>query len=164
MGQHPTAESKSILSEKTDTELVKGARNKDTHKGLSKPQLQAQKMSRQSYIAIHEDIKEELRKGNYKVNIAPSDLFDIGGHKSFDMTHQLFIQHKGEFILMFNGKFDLCDPLQKDLMWLYSLCNFLFSIPLLYPRELQCSFVLTSSGPVVVVWTVLYVCLCFLLL
>jgi hypothetical protein len=36
--KHPTAESKAILSEKTDTELVKGARNKDTHKGLSKPE------------------------------------------------------------------------------------------------------------------------------
>jgi anti-sigma28 factor (negative regulator of flagellin synthesis) len=78
---HPAAESKAILSEKTDTELVKGARNKDTHKELSKPQLQAQKMSRQSYITIHEDIKEELRKGNYKVNIAPSDLVDFGGQK-----------------------------------------------------------------------------------
>jgi hypothetical protein len=109
----PDAESKIILSEKTDTELVKGARNKDTHKGLSKPQLQAQKMSKQSYITIHEDIKEELRKGNYEVNIAPSDLVDFGGQKSFDMTHQLFIQHKGEFILMLNGRFDLCDPLPE---------------------------------------------------
>jgi hypothetical protein len=109
----PAAESKAILSEKTDTVLVKGARNKDTHKGLSKPQLQTQKMSTQSYITIHEDIKEELRKGKYKVNIAPSDLVDFGGQKSFDMTHQLFIQHKGEFILMFNGRFDLCDPLRE---------------------------------------------------
>ena len=111
--KHPAPESKAISSEKTDTELVKGARSKDTHKGLSKPQLQAQKMSKQSYITIHEDIKEELRKGNCKVNIAPSDLVDFGGHKSFDMTHQLFIQHKGEFILMLNGQFDLCDPLPE---------------------------------------------------
>jgi hypothetical protein len=51
--KHPAAESKAILSEKTDTELVKGARNKE-----------------------------------------------------------------------------------QDLMGLYSLCNSLFSIPLLYPREL----------------------------
>jgi len=107
------AKRKAILSEKTDTALVKGARNKDTHKGLSKPQLQAQKMSKQSCIAIDEGIKEELRKGNYKVNIAPSDLVDFGGQKSFDMTHQLFIQHKGEYILMFNGRFDLCDPLPE---------------------------------------------------
>jgi anti-sigma28 factor (negative regulator of flagellin synthesis) len=73
---------KTSPSQKTDTKLVKGARNKDTHTELSKPQLQAQKMSKQSYITIHEDIKEELRKGNYKVNIAPSDLVDFGGQKS----------------------------------------------------------------------------------
>jgi hypothetical protein len=70
-------------------------------------------MSKQSYITIHEDIKKELRKRNYKVNIAPSDLVDFGGQKSFDMTHQLFIQQKGEFILMFNGKLDFCDPLPE---------------------------------------------------
>ena len=111
--KHSAAESKAMLSEKTDTELVKGTRNKDTDKGLSKPQLHAQKISKQSYITIHEDIKEELKKGNYKVNIAPSDLVDFGGQKSFDMTHQLFIQRKGEFILMFNGIFDLCEPLRE---------------------------------------------------
>ena len=111
--KHPAAESKAILTAKNDTALVKGAGNEDTHKGLSKPQLQPQKMSKQSYIAIHEEIKEELRKGNYKVNIAPSDLVDFGGQKSFDMTHQLFIQRKGEFILMLNGRFDVCDPLPE---------------------------------------------------
>ena len=111
--KHPAAKSKVILSEKTDTALVKGARNKDTHKGLSKPQSQTQKMSKQSYITIHKDIKEELRKANYKVHIAPSDLVDFGGQTSFDMTHQLFIQRKGEFILMSNGIFYLCDPLPE---------------------------------------------------
>jgi hypothetical protein len=64
-------------------------------------------MSKQSYITIHEDIKEELRKGNYKVNIAPSDLVDFGGQKSFDMTHQLFIQHKG------TGRHDIAKILLK---------------------------------------------------
>jgi hypothetical protein len=112
-GKLPGAKSEGILFEKTDTELVKGARNKDTHKRLSKAQPQAQKMSKQSYITIHEDIKEELRKGNYKVKIAPSDLVDFGGQNSFDMTHQLFIQHKGEYILMFNGRYDFCDPLPE---------------------------------------------------
>ena len=111
--KHSAAESNAILSEKTDQALVKGTSMEYTRKGLSKAQPQAQKMSKQSYITIHEDIKEELRKGNYKVNIAPSDLVDFGGQKSFDMTHQLFIQHKGEYILMFNGRFDLCDPLPE---------------------------------------------------
>ena len=111
--KHPAAESKAILSEKTGSALVKGASMEDTRKGLSKAQPQAHKMSKQSYITIHEDIKEKLRKGNYKVNIAPSDLVDFGGQKSFDMTHQLFIQRKGEYILMFNGRFDFCDPLPE---------------------------------------------------
>ena len=85
----------------------------DTHKGLPKAQPQVQKMSKRSYDTIHEKIKDELRKGNYKVNIAPSDLVDFGGQKSFDMTHQLFIQHKGEYILMFNGRYNFCDPLPE---------------------------------------------------
>ena len=59
--KHPAAESSSILSEKTDTALVKGASMEDTHKGLSKAQPQALKMLMQSYITIHEDIKEESR-------------------------------------------------------------------------------------------------------
>ncbi|VDI45786.1 Hypothetical predicted protein [Mytilus galloprovincialis] len=44
------------------------------------------------------------KKGTYRRNIAPSDLVDFGGQKSFDMTHQLFIQHRGTFILMFDGR------------------------------------------------------------
>jgi hypothetical protein len=42
-------------------------------------------MLKQSYITIHEDIKEELRKGNYKVNIAPSDLVD-GNLRALDVV------------------------------------------------------------------------------
>ena len=60
--KHPAVESKPILSVKTDTSLVKGARKEDTHKELSKQQLQAEKMPKQSCITIHEDIKEEIRK------------------------------------------------------------------------------------------------------
>jgi hypothetical protein len=46
-------------------------------------------MLKQSYITIHEDIKEELRKGNYKVNIAPSDLVDFGGQKSLVFSDKM---------------------------------------------------------------------------
>jgi hypothetical protein len=87
----------------------------DTHKELPKAQSQVQKMLKRSYNTIHEKMKDELRKGNYKVNIAPSDLVDFGGQKSFDMTHQLFIQHKGEYVLMFDGRLDFCDPLPEYL-------------------------------------------------
>ena len=113
--KHPAAKSKAILSKRTDTALVKGASMEDTYKGLSKAQPQVQKMSKPSCITIHEDIKEELRKKKYKMNIAPSYLVAFGGQTSFDMTHQLFIQHKGEYILMFDGRYDFCDPLPEYL-------------------------------------------------
>ncbi|CAG2245214.1 unnamed protein product [Mytilus edulis] len=54
--------------------------------------------------SIQQDILDKIKKGSYIMNVAPSDLVDFGGQKSFDMTHQLFIQHKGTFILMFNGR------------------------------------------------------------
>jgi hypothetical protein len=36
---------------------------------------------------IQEKTKEQIRKGTYKIEIAPSDLVDFGGQRSFDMTH-----------------------------------------------------------------------------
>jgi hypothetical protein len=69
----------------------------------------------QDYIiaTIHEDIKKEIRKGTYKIEIAPSDLVDFGGQRSFDMTHQLFMRYKGTFVLMFNGNLKLLDTLEE---------------------------------------------------
>jgi hypothetical protein len=58
-------------------------------------------------------IQDEIRKGTYKIEIAPSDLVDFGGHRSFDMTHQLFMRHKGTFVLMFNGKIGFLDHLEE---------------------------------------------------
>ncbi|VDI49473.1 Hypothetical predicted protein [Mytilus galloprovincialis] len=54
--------------------------------------------------SIQDDLLEKIKKGTNIMNIAPSDLVDFGGQKSFDMTHQLFIQHRGTFILMFDGR------------------------------------------------------------
>ncbi|XP_076084163.1 uncharacterized protein LOC143054953 [Mytilus galloprovincialis] len=54
--------------------------------------------------SIQDDLLEKITKGTNIMNIAPSDLVDFGGQKSFDMTHQLFIQHRGTFILMFDGR------------------------------------------------------------
>jgi hypothetical protein len=59
-------------------------------------------------------IQEKLRKGTYEIEIAPSDLVDFGGQRSFDMTHQLFMRKKGTFVLMFNGTIDLSIKLTKD--------------------------------------------------
>ncbi|CAG2238281.1 unnamed protein product [Mytilus edulis] len=59
-----------------------------------------------------QDILEEVRNGKYRIEIAPSDLIDFGGQKSYDMTHQLFIQHSGSFLLMFDGRFGLNNQLE----------------------------------------------------
>ncbi|XP_071181256.1 uncharacterized protein [Mytilus edulis] len=64
-------------------------------------------------LQIQSDILTEVRTGKYKIEIAPSDLIDFGGQKSFDMTHQLFIQHSGSFLLMFDGRVGLHDQLDE---------------------------------------------------
>ena len=76
-------------------------------------QSQMLKVSKQNYTTIQEDIKQEIRNGKYKIEIAPSDLVDFGGQRSFDMTHQLFMRHKGTFVLMFNGRIDFSVPLDE---------------------------------------------------
>ncbi|XP_071141937.1 uncharacterized protein [Mytilus edulis] len=63
--------------------------------------------------SIQDDLLEKIKKGTYSMNIAPSDLVDFGGQKSFDMTHQLFIQHRGTFILMFDGRKGLSTELEE---------------------------------------------------
>ena len=64
--------------------------------------------------SIIANIQEKIRKGTYKIEIAPSDLVDFGGQRSFDMTHQLFMRHKGTFVLMFNGKTDIRGGLGEE--------------------------------------------------
>jgi hypothetical protein len=59
-------------------------------------------------------IQEKIRNGTYEIEIAPSDLVDFGGQRSFDMTHQLFMRHKGTFVLMFNGKTDIRGGLGEE--------------------------------------------------
>lgn len=63
--------------------------------------------------AVRDDILREVKSGNYKVKIAPSDLVDFGGQRSYDMTHQLFVQHGGTFVVMFDGSRDFHEPLQE---------------------------------------------------
>ncbi|CAC5387370.1 unnamed protein product [Mytilus coruscus] len=63
--------------------------------------------------AVHGDILKEVKSGQYKIKIAPSDLVDFGGQRSYDMTHQLFIQHGGTFVVMFDGSKDFQEPLTE---------------------------------------------------
>lgn len=75
---------------------------------LDEPCLNASTSSKKEIVhtahSIQQDILDKIKERSYVMNIAPSDLVDFGGQKSFDMTHQLFIQHKGTFILMFDGR------------------------------------------------------------
>ena len=70
------------------------------------------KQKSQNYII--DTIQEKIKNGTYEIDIAPSDLVDFGGQRSFDMTHQLFMRKKGTFVLMFNGAIDLSIKLTKD--------------------------------------------------
>ncbi|XP_063437227.1 uncharacterized protein LOC134718555 [Mytilus trossulus] len=63
--------------------------------------------------SIQDNLLEKIIKGTNIMRIAPSDLVDFGGQKSFDMTHQLFIQHRGTFILMFDGRKGLDTELEE---------------------------------------------------
>ncbi|XP_076071250.1 uncharacterized protein LOC143042693 [Mytilus galloprovincialis] len=79
---------KNSLPRETFQETSKGFQNQSIHTAHS----------------IQDDLLEKSKNENYRMSISPSDLVDFGGQKSFDMTHQLFIQHKGTFILMFDGR------------------------------------------------------------
>ncbi|XP_052075440.1 uncharacterized protein LOC127712877 [Mytilus californianus] len=63
--------------------------------------------------AVRDDILKEVKSGQYKIKIAPSDLVDFGGQRSYDMTHQLFVQHGGTFVVMFDGSRDFHEPLKE---------------------------------------------------
>lgn len=60
---------------------------------------------------LHKSILDEIRNGEYDLEIAPSDVVDFGGQKAFDMTHQLFILQEGTVLLLFDGSKDLNEPL-----------------------------------------------------
>lgn len=52
-------------------------------------------------------LRSECNKGNYEMVIVPIDLWDFGGQKVYQMTHQLFITSRGTFLLIFNGSRDI---------------------------------------------------------
>ncbi|CAC5381004.1 unnamed protein product [Mytilus coruscus] len=70
-------------------------------------------IKQQTATSIQSNVLQEIRDGTYKIRVAPSDLVDFGGQRSFDMTHQLFIQHKGTFVLMFDGRYGLHSKLKE---------------------------------------------------
>ncbi|CAC5387365.1 unnamed protein product [Mytilus coruscus] len=71
------------------------------------------KLKKVEAYAVHDDILKEVKSGQYKIKIAPSDLVDFGGQRSYDMTHQLFVQNGGTFVVMFDGSRDFQEPLTE---------------------------------------------------
>lgn len=63
---------------------------------------------------IQEEILEQIRKGEYRMEVAPSDIVDFGGQTAFDMTHQLFIRRRGIVLLMFDGSKDMDTELKEE--------------------------------------------------
>ncbi|XP_071150606.1 uncharacterized protein [Mytilus edulis] len=121
MSSHSHTDNESSILMKTERDVLRQEQTK--HSTESKKQsFDGRPVSpvefdqkRQTYTAryIQEDVLNKIKKGTYVMNIAPSDLVDFGGQKSFDMTHQLFIQHRGTFILMFDGRKGLYTELEE---------------------------------------------------
>ncbi|XP_071165947.1 uncharacterized protein [Mytilus edulis] len=85
---------------------------KVSNKGMSAEPNEIKSLDLQT-MQLQTSILQEVRDRKYKIKIAPSDLIDFGGQKSYDMTHQLFIQHRGSFLLMFDGRFGLHNQLNE---------------------------------------------------
>lgn len=119
----PPDESKSVVSilkaEKTNvtavTEMAEGSVKKhvQTNDTDINRDGSATKEFEIKLLQIRQEILDEIKKGSYKMDIAPSDLVDFGGQRSFDLTHQLFIQYKGTFVLMVDGRFNLNEELDE---------------------------------------------------
>ncbi|VDI60683.1 Hypothetical predicted protein [Mytilus galloprovincialis] len=90
----------------SNQEHMSSKSNQETSKDFKEPPIHTAN-------SIQDDLLEKIKKGTNIMNIAPSDLVDFGGQKSFDMTHQLFIQHRGTFILMFDGRKGLYTKLEE---------------------------------------------------
>ncbi|XP_076071555.1 uncharacterized protein LOC143042935 [Mytilus galloprovincialis] len=89
---------------------VKSTLTSDNEKPAS---VSLPKINKIEAYAVREDILKEIKSGQYKIKIAPSDLVDFGGQRSYDMTHQLFVQHGGTFVVMFDGSKDFHEPLKE---------------------------------------------------
>lgn len=102
--------------ENTQTEIIK--KNVNPNPEFSKTQISKSSGSSKTLNVIQDEtlrksILDEVRNGEYNLEIAPSDLVDFGGQKAFDMTHQLFILKEGTVLLLFDGSKDLEEPLPE---------------------------------------------------
>lgn len=96
---------------------------KVSNKGMSAEPNEIKSLDLQT-MQLQTSILQEVRDRKYKIKIAPSDLIDFGGQKSYDMTHQLFIQHRGSFLLMFDGRFGLHNQLNEYPEGVTAACKY----------------------------------------
>ncbi|XP_052066348.1 uncharacterized protein LOC127705994 [Mytilus californianus] len=103
------------MSTETEKSNITKLKNQEASKpeGEQRKSFQRRQVSDYTALSIHKDVLKELKDGKFNMEIAPSDLVDFGGQRSFDMTHQLFIQQKGTFVLMFDGSIGLYEPLKE---------------------------------------------------
>ena len=101
------------LVKTTQTPMVTPKVQTSSSKKMSKHHMLSEEEEMNLQLTIQEDIMAEIRTGKYKLEIAPSDLIDFGGQRSYDMTHQLFIRQKGSFAVMFDGRFNLDEILKE---------------------------------------------------
>ncbi|CAG2210870.1 Putative ankyrin repeat protein MM_0045 [Mytilus edulis] len=102
--------SSDVFVEESKDLPVKSTLTSDDEKAAS---VSLPKINKIEAYAVREDILKEIKSGKYKIKIAPSDLVDFGGQRSYDMTHQLFVQHGGTFVVMFDGSKDFLEPLTE---------------------------------------------------
>ncbi|CAG2220164.1 unnamed protein product [Mytilus edulis] len=100
------------VSSKCNECMTEYVGTKVSNKGMLSVPTEIKSLDLQT-MQLQTNILQEVRDGKYKIKIAPSDLIDFGGQKSYDMTHQLFIQHRGSFLLMFDGRFGLHNQLAE---------------------------------------------------
>ncbi|CAG2220279.1 unnamed protein product [Mytilus edulis] len=96
MEQMTTHASKNISNRQRDNSKSESLFLESTSKYISADTQRMQTFERQK-LQLQSDILDEVRNAKYSIKIAPSDLIDFGGQNTYDMTHQLFIQHKGSF-------------------------------------------------------------------
>ncbi|XP_063427756.1 uncharacterized protein LOC134711219 [Mytilus trossulus] len=96
----------------TSESITEHVETKISNRGMLPVPSEIQSIDCQT-LQLQTSILDEVRDREYRIEIAPSDLVDFGGQKSYDMTHQLFIQHRGSFLLMFDGRFGLHKQLRE---------------------------------------------------
>ncbi|CAC5366264.1 unnamed protein product [Mytilus coruscus] len=114
----------SLISKVENTQTKKIKEKVNPNPEFLKTQISKSSSSSKTLNVIQDEtlrksILDEIRNGEYNLEIAPSDLVDFGGQKAFDMTHQLFILQEGTVLLLFDGSKDLEEPPCRSIILIF---------------------------------------------